>query len=212
MCLEAHLFPRQLSKGFGRRRCWLLFLCFCVFVFRREGALALSRADETTVLWSRQVYVSFQMRRWGERRVAGYSGHEGSFDPVWRFFSGTHERGTASLGVPPGSGGLEGTQAGEQVWEPGEAPSGARPRAGDRRQETTATARKALPAPSVGTQRPGRSGRHSPRHAFRGLPGLLLDASAAWGLRTACERRQEPIPPFLTRKVLLSHLIMSNII
>ena len=29
---------------------------------------------------------------------------------------------------------------------------------------------------------------------------------------TACERRQEPIPLFLTKNVLLSHLIMSNII
>lgn len=116
--------------------------------------MALSRADETAVLWSRHIYFSFQMRHRGKRRVAGCSGHEGSFDLVWRFFSGTRERGTASLGVPPGLGGLEGTWAGEQVWEPVRPPSGARPRAGARRQETTATARKALPAPALGTPRP----------------------------------------------------------
>lgn len=118
-----------------------------VFFARREGALALSRADETRVLWSRQVCVSFQMRHRGKRRVAGYSGHEGSFDLVWRFFSGTLERGSVSPGLPPG-GVLEGTRAGEQVWE---AASGAGPRAGDRQpQETIATVRTALTAPSAG--------------------------------------------------------------
>ena len=51
-------------------------------------------------------------------------------------------------------------------------PSGARPRAGDRRQETTATARKALPAPSAGhpAARAGAAAtaRDAPSEDFQG--------------------------------------------
>lgn len=146
MCLKAHLFSGSCPGSLGTVGCSPFVFLF-LFFRRREGALTLSRGGETRVLWSWQVCVSFQMRHRGKRRVSGYSGHEGSFDLAWRFFSGTLERGSASPGLPPG-GVLEGTRAREQVWEPA---SGAGPRAGVRQQqETTVTVRTALTAPSAG--------------------------------------------------------------
>ena len=119
-----------------------------VFVFfaRREGALALSRADETRVLRSPQVCVSFQMRHRGKRGVAGYSGHEGSSDLVWRFFSATLERGSASPCLPPaGRWRGPGLESGSGSRRQGPAQSWDRPP-----QETIAAVRTAPTAPSAG--------------------------------------------------------------
>ena len=144
MRLKAHLFSRQLS-GFP-------FVFVFVFFARREGALALSRADETRVPWSPQVCVSFQMRHRGKRRVAGYSGHEGSFDLVWRCFSGTPERGSASPGLPPGG-----------CWRG----PGLESRSGSRRQGPGPE----LGQTAAGSHRDGQNGAHSSkRWAPRG-PG-----------------------------------------